>query len=67
MTIKQLVEMCDNVNEKTYLMFYDSVEDYESDSPNWRGCYLEELGECERLVKRFRISKNFNYIAIALD
>lgn len=66
MTIKQLVEMCGNVNDKTAFLVYDSPEDYEAETSNWREYRKVDIEHCNAKISKFKVSKNFNYIAVAL-
>lgn len=65
MTIKQLVEMCENCEDCTSVMVYESVEAFDHDLCNWRTLTMEQAELCNAAVAKFGVYHNFVAVALA--
>lgn len=64
MTIKNIIEACEEVHENTEVMIYHSVEDYDNATANWNSCIAESIAHSECEVAKFSVRKNFLIIAL---
>ena len=65
MTIKQLIDSCENINESTPFMLYDSVDDYDNCSCNWFRYNAADIPDTAAKIAKFRIYNDFVAIALA--
>lgn len=66
MTLKELVNCCENVNDCTEVMAFRSLDDYEWSTSNWDKISIETAKELNWKIAKFRISKYTNLLIVAL-
>ena len=66
MTLKELVNCCENVDGSTRVAVYNSLEDYEWNTSNWDEIGFETAKELNWKVAKFRISVYSNRLIVAL-
>ena len=66
MTLKELVNCCENVNKSTRIMVYKSLDDYEWLTPYWDMIGFETASELNWKIAKFRIYLGENMIAVAI-
>lgn len=66
MTLKELVNCCENVNDCTEVMVFKSLDDYEWSTSNWDEVSIEMAKELNWKIAKFRISKHTNLLIVAL-
>lgn len=65
MTIKELFKMCENLKDIEDVMLYDSVEDFDNATSNWKSCNADSIKHSDIKVGKFQIYRRFVAIAIA--
>lgn len=65
MTIKELLSLCENVDIYTEVLLYDSLEDYKTNSPNWKTYTADQLYNSSANIATFKLHKYFIAIALA--
>ena len=65
MTLKELVNCCENVDDSTRVTVYNSLEDYELNTSNWCHIGIETAKELNWRIAKFRISLYSNRIIVA--
>ena len=65
MTIGQLIMACDNIKPDTEFMVFDSVEDYDNCTSNWKTYTAISLVDSPVPITRFRIYSDFVAAALA--
>lgn len=65
MTIKELIQMCENIKDSSTLMIYHSVEDYDNCTCNWNSCRAESATHMEARIAKFKIDDYLIVIALA--
>lgn len=66
MTLKELINCCENVNDCTEVMVFRSIDDYEWSTSNWDEISIEMAKELNWKIAKFRISKHTNLLIVAL-
>ena len=66
MTLKELVNCCENVNDQTEVMVFKSPDDYELSTSNWYEISIEMAKELNWKIEKFRIAKYTNLLMVAL-
>lgn len=64
MTIKNLFEICENLQNIDDVMLYDSVEDFDNATSNWKSCQSDSIKHSDIEIGKFRIYNGF--VAIAM-
>lgn len=65
MTIKNLFELCENLQNIEDVMLYDSVEDFDNATSNWKSYEKDDVKHCTAKIGKFRIYNGFVAIALA--
>lgn len=65
MTIKELFEICENLKAIDYIMLYDSVEDFDLCTSNWKEYNKDDVKHCTAKIGKFQICKTLVAIALA--
>ena len=65
MTIKNLFEICENLQNIDDVMLYDSVEDFDNATSNWKSCNADSIKHSDIKIGKFRIYNGFVAIAMA--
>ena len=66
MTLGALINICTDIRDDTVIMIYDSAEDFDISSCNWRSCRAGSIKKCEININRLKfISDNIVAVAIA--
>lgn len=47
MTIKNLFDLCENLQNIDDVMLYDSVEDFDNATSNWKSCNADSIKHSE--------------------
>ena len=66
MTLKELVNSCENVKNSTRIMVYKSLDDYEWNSSNWDEIGVDTAKDLNWKIAKFRVSQFCNVLAVAL-
>lgn len=66
MTLKELVNCCENVNDRTEVMVFKSIDDYKLSTSNWNEIGIETAKELNWKIAKFRISKYTNLLIVSL-
>ena len=66
MTLKELVEGCENVDDYTRVTVYNSLEDYEWNTANWDAIGIETARKLDWRIAKFRVSLYSNRLIVAL-
>ena len=65
MTIKELLSLCENVDDYTEVLLYDTLRDYKNNTPNWKTYTANQLYNSSAKVATFKLHKYFIAIALA--
>lgn len=66
MTLGALVNICTNISDDTVIMIYDSAEDFDISSCNWKSCKAESVKNSEINIDRLDfVSDRIVAVAIA--
>lgn len=65
MTIKELFNICENLKDIEDVMLYDSVEDFDNNTSNWKSCQSDSIKHSDIKIGKFRIYRGF--VAIAME
>lgn len=66
MTLKELVNCCENVNDSTMVVVYNSLEDYEWNTSNWDEIGIETAKELNWKIAKFRVPLYSNRLFVAV-
>ena len=65
MTIGQLIKACDNILPHTKLMVFDSGEDFDNCTANWKTCTANSLTNSPAPIAKFHVYSDFVAVALA--